>query len=185
RTSTSKAATAAASGSCVWARPIGSRWWPAPTTTTRPRPPSPRWRPATPSPPPRKWPPWKPPRRPRRPPKRLPAPTARKRQNKTRLNQAEQKRGYGPQRSIPSFCALLSWQEEKGPQDAEMQRQHHRQPHEKTRLAGLVMEQPHPRQAAQRAPRQGKAQQGGLRDAPALAHRLPFVDAESRKGGQI
>ena len=66
-----------------------------------------------------------------------------------------------------------------------MQRQHHGQPHKKTRLAGLVVEQPHPRQAAQRAPCQGKAQQGGLRDAPALAHRLPFVDAESRKGGQV
>src|SRR5699024_1120009 len=49
------------------------------------------------------------------------------------------------------FDSLSVLQEEKGPQDAEMQRQHHRHPHKKTRLAGLVMEQPHPRQAAQRA----------------------------------
>ena len=66
-----------------------------------------------------------------------------------------------------------------------MQRQHHRQPHEKTRLAGLVMEQPHPRKAAQRAPQKAQPQQSGLRDAPAVAHRLPLVDAECGECSEV
>ena len=84
--------------------PTGSPSWPAPTTTTRPRPRNPRWRPATPNPPPRKWPRWKPPRRPRRLPK-PPGPTTRARKTDRPITVCSKKEGMRFGRAYPLFAS--------------------------------------------------------------------------------